>query len=127
VLYSDYNGGNSLGLITQQDINIGLYSEDTLRIDGALLAQKGRVGRYYYTSSCSSTYYKQDTITTFGMIATNQRYGFSWVCNEVWCSGYNIRDLQFDSNLTLSPPPLFPTTGEYTFLSWEEILENETY
>ena len=98
LIYATQDGTIAIGLIAQKDISIGLFSEDNLEIDGALLAQTGRVGRPYYTSTCSSSYYKRDTITVYGGIATNQRYGFSWVCNpgSVYCSGYNLRTLNFD-------------------------------
>ncbi len=72
-------------------------------------------------------YRKRASITTFGAIATNQRYGFAWVGNLFSCadgstndSGYCLRSLNFDSNLTYAPPPSFPTTGQYSTLSWEE-------
>lgn len=116
----------ALGVIAQNNINIGLYSDDTLEVNGALLAQKGRVGRYYYPSSCSSTYYERTTINVYGAIASNQRYGFSWICGGVWCSGYNNRNIAFDSHLTYSPPPSYPSTGEYAFVSWEELVPGET-
>lgn len=134
--YTNYDGTDAIGLIAQNDINVGLYSEgdfsgsddeQELKIDAALIAQKGRVGRYYYPEDCSSTYFKRNIITVYGSIATNQRYGFSWVCNGSWCSGYDIRNLNFDNNLTYAPPPSFPTTDVYDFISWEEVLEGESY
>ena len=76
-------------------------------------------------STCQE-YRKRDTITTFGSLATNQRYGFAWVGNLFNCtvgtnnSGYCTRNLNFDSNLTYAPPPDFPTTGQYKTISWEE-------
>jgi len=127
ILYSAKDGTSALGLIAQNNINIGLYSEDDLEINAALLAQKGRVGRFYYPSDCSTTYYKRDAITVYGSIGTANRYGFSWGCEGVYCSGYNNRNITFDANLTYSPPPSFPSSGEYTFISWEEILEGESY
>jgi len=132
--YTNYDGSDAIGLIAQNNINVGLYSENDLRIDAALIAQNGRVGRYYYGedwTSCDeiSTYYQRDTITVYGAIATNQRYGFSWVCSpgSYYCSGYETRNLDFDSNLTYAPPPSFPSTDTYDFISWEEVLEGETY
>lgn len=120
VLYTHYDGTDTLGLIAQNDISVGLYSEDNLEIDGALFAQNGRVGRYYFPYSCSSTYYKRDTITLRGALGTNIRYGFSWVCGDSWCSGYHYRNLFFDEELIYAPPPSFPTTATSTIISWEE-------
>jgi len=122
--YTNYDGQDKLGIIAQKDILIGLYSEgdfsgtadqQELRIDGALLAQKGRVGRNGYSSSCGSLW-QRNKITVNGSIGTAQRYGFRWTSG----SGYQIRNIYFDTNLTLSPPPSFPTTGVFSILSWKE-------
>ncbi len=125
--YTEYDGNDNLGLIAQNNISVGLYSENDLKIDGALFAQNGRVGRNYFPSSCSSTYYKRDSITLRGALGTNIRYGFSWSCcnwwgNCYWCSGYDDRNLNFDENLIFMPPPSFPTapTSTYSVLSWDE-------
>ncbi len=117
LLYTNYDGSDVIGLIAQNNINIGLYSEDDLKIDAALIAQKGRVGRFYYSSSCSSNYIRQK-ITLYGMIATYLRYGFAYADN----TGYQIRNLNYDGNLLYGPPPSFPlTSDQYITLSWEEI------
>lgn len=142
----------AVGLITQNNILVGYFSEDDLRVDAALIAQNGRVGRPYYGASFTASttnsnfqlyptagslnpdggttcqqYRKRTSIITYGSLATNQRYGFSWTgynlfnCGTFWNnSGYCNRTLNFDSNLTYAPPPDFPTTGEYETLSWEE-------
>ncbi|PIS05598.1 MAG: hypothetical protein COT81_00345 [Candidatus Buchananbacteria bacterium CG10_big_fil_rev_8_21_14_0_10_42_9] len=124
--YTNYDGSDIIGLIAQNDISVGLYSEDDLRIDGALIAQKGKIGRKYYASSCSSSDYIRDTITTFGSLVSYERYGFAWDCGY-HCSGYINRNLQFDNNLIYNPPPSFPTTGDFEFISWEEVLPGESY
>src|SRR3989344_3025141 len=46
--YTNYDGSDALALIAQNNINIGLQASTSLRIDAALVAQNGRVGRYYY-------------------------------------------------------------------------------
>jgi hypothetical protein len=117
LLYTNYDGRDVISLIAQNNINVGLYSLDTLRIDAALVAQNGRVGRFYYDSDCSSSYIRQ-TLTLYGMIASNQRYGFAYTDG----TGYQTRNLIYDTNLLYSPPPSFPlTSDQYTILSWEEI------
>lgn len=72
-------------------------------------------------------YRKRTLITTYGSLATNQRYGFAWTGYNLFnCgsdynnSGYCDRNLIFDSYLAFAPPPSFPTTGEYKIISWEE-------
>ncbi len=123
LLYTNYDGTDVIALIAQNNINIGLVSDNNLRIDAALMAQNGRVGRYYYRppdgfSNRCSPYHVRNTITTFGMIGSSQRYGFAYTDGN----GYQIRNLNYDSNLLYSPPPSFPlTTDSYETISWEEI------
>ncbi|MEK7512964.1 MAG: hypothetical protein AAB601_02080 [Patescibacteria group bacterium] len=123
LLYSNYDGKDALQLIAQNNVNIGLFSEDDLRIDAALIAQNGRVGRYYYRppgwygQGCSPNHVRQK-ITSYGTIATYLRYGFAYTDS----TGYQIRELVYDSNLLYSPPPAAPQTGEhYEQVSWEEV------
>ncbi len=117
ILYTTYDGQETLALLAQKNINIGLYSEDDLQIDGALVAKNGRVGRYYYDSSCGANYLRQK-ITLNGMIASNQRYGFAYTDG----TGYQIRNINYDTNLLYGPPPSFPlTSDQYELLSWEEV------
>ena len=123
LLYTNYDGSDVIALIAQNNINIGMVSSDVLRIDAALVAQSGRVGRYYYRppvwwSNRCSPYHDRDTITSFGMIATNQRYGFAYTDGN----GYDTRNLIYDGNLLYSPPPNFPLTSDnYELVSWEEV------
>jgi hypothetical protein len=126
ILYTNYDGSDIIGLIAQGDVDIILNSEDNLRIDGALLAQNGRVGRKYYGSYCTSWWWWictnmesdiKDTITINGSIATKQRYGFAYTDG----TGYTNRNLIYDNNLLYYPPPYFPTGTNYAIDLWEEI------
>jgi hypothetical protein len=115
--YTNYDGRDVISLISQNNINIGLYSNDVLRIDAALIAQNGRIGRYYYGSACSP-YHVRSSITSYGMIGTNQRYGFAYTDS----TGYTSRNLVYDANLLYGPPPSFPlAASQYSLISWEEI------
>ncbi len=117
LLYTNYDGSDNIGLIAQNNFNVGLVSQDDLRIDAAIIAQNGRVGRFYYSGSCSPNHTK-DTITLYGMLATSQRYGFAYTDG----TGYQIRNINYDANLLYSPPPSFPlTSDQYTTISWEEV------
>lgn len=129
LMYNEYDGSNAIGLIAQGNVNVGLYSDDNLEIDAALVAQTGRVGRYYYSSSCGSTY-TQGTITIYGMIASFIRYGFSYTGSSYNCgggigyigSGYCNRNITYDPNLLYGPPPSFPlSSSSYVPLSWQEV------
>lgn len=120
--YTNYDGTDTIALIAQNNINVGFVSEDDLQIDAALIAQNGRVGRYYYSSSCS-TYYDRSVLRLYGMIATNLRYGFAFANNGgQHVSGYEDRIITYDANLLYAPPPSFPLTSDsYSTISWEEI------
>ncbi len=121
LIYSDYDGSSVIGLISQGNVNVGLMSKDDLRIDGALVAEKGRVGRFYYSTSCSvsgTMYYDRNSITLHGMIATYIRYGFGYTDH----TGYDIRNIYYDANLLYGPPPSFPqATNQYQVISWQEL------
>jgi hypothetical protein len=117
LLYTNYDGQDSIGLIAQNNFNVGLVSSNNLRIDAALVAQNGRAGRYYYSANCGPEYIR-NTLTLYGMIATNQRYGFAYTDG----TGYTTRNINYDANLLYGPPPSFPlTSDQYSILSWEEI------
>ena len=120
------NQDSALGLIGQKDILIPLYSPDNLQIEAAMLAQKGHVFRYYYPDASwgepYATYSARNSITTYGSIITNTMWTFAWVDSDgSVISGYRTSDLGYDANLTFSPPPYFPTSGNYEIGAWEEL------
>jgi len=125
VRYTNYNASDTIGIIAQNNVNVGLFSDDILRIDGALVAQNGRVGRYYYSppnpqnnsQKCGSTVVRQE-VTLYGSIISNNRYGFGF--NDL--TGYLERNIIYDPNLLYAPPPSFPMAGsQYEIVSWKEI------
>ncbi|KKS77395.1 MAG: hypothetical protein UV64_C0027G0006 [Parcubacteria group bacterium GW2011_GWC1_43_11b] len=122
LLYTNYDGRDATALFAQKNINIGENSENVIRLDATLIAKNGRVGRYYYGPSCG-THNRQD-ITVYGMIATNQRYGFAYVDNLTGelKSGYANRYIIYDGNLLYNPPPYLPlATDNYQVISWREL------
>ena len=132
ILYTNYDGRDVIGLIAQGSIEVIRDSDATIRIDGALIAQTGRVGRNYY--SLKQFWYGWDycpcnemacqdhktTITLYGAMATSQRYGFAWGDNCPRDTGYTNRNLYYDGNLSYYPPPYFPTGTQYQMDLWEE-------
>lgn len=115
--YTNYDGTDVIALISQGNVNVGLVSDNNLNIDGALVSQNGRVGRFYYANNCGTNYIR-NSLTLYGMIATNLRYGFAYTDN----TGYTTRNINYDANLLYGPPPSFPlTSDQYEILSWEEI------
>jgi hypothetical protein len=128
LLYTNYDGQDAIGLIAQKDINVGLNSTTTLRIDAALVAQSGRVGRYYYPPNANwpsnggnaqcSPYHLRNSITLYGMLGSYGRYGFAYTDG----TGYTNRTIIYDANLLYAPPPLFPIAyDQYQSFSWEEV------
>ena len=117
LLYSSYNGSDVMSLISQGNITAGLNSDNDLRIDAALVAQNGKIGRFYYSSSCGSNYVR-NSITLYGMLASNIRYGFAYTDG----TGYDVRNIIYDANLLYGPPPSFPlTSDQYQTISWQEV------
>lgn len=124
--YTNYDGTDAIGLIAQRDFSVGLFSENDIRIDAAIIAQNGRAGRYYYgnpsinvqysPANCAAGYINRSVFTNLGSIATYQRYGFAYTDG----TGYATRNLTWDSNLLFAPPPYFPTTGVFEQLGWDE-------
>lgn len=110
IAYAHNDGSEVLGVIAQNDIETTKNSESVLTMDGAYLAQNGRVGRTNYGNTKS-------TITVYGAIATNQRYGFAYTDG----TGYTNRNLYYDNNLLYNPPPYFPTGTQYSIDLWEEL------
>jgi hypothetical protein len=122
----NYVDSNSvLGLIAQKDILIPLYSPDRLEVKAALLAQKGHVFRYYYPHwwfEPYKTYAIRNYIETYGSIITNTMWTFSWVDDQGnVVSGYRETEMSYNPDLTYTPPPYFPVSGEYEIVSWEEV------
>lgn len=120
--YTDYDGSDVLGLISQGDITVGWESSDELRIDGALIAQNGRIGRFYYKGPegnqgrCSPNHVRQK-ITLFGTISSQGEYGFRYTDG----TGYQSIIIIFDPNLMYAPPPSFPLTSQfYSPIFWNE-------
>lgn len=123
--YTNYDGQDVIGLIAQDNFWVGVVSNDTLRIDAAIIAQNGRVSRHAYYNCGVNTV--QTSITFYGMFATNQRYAYGNLgagCSpSIGLSGYQINRIYiYDPNLLYGPPPSFPlTTDQYQIISWDEI------
>jgi len=110
-----------VGLIAQKNILVPLYSPNILEIQAVMVAQKGAVQRYYYSSSYSP-YHTRNQIMVRGSIITNQVWTWSWVGGGgAVVSGYQTTESYYEPALIYEPPPFFPTSGELQFISWEEI------
>lgn len=113
------DGTRSFGAISQGNVLIPYYAaQNNLTLNGAFVAQHGRFGRrYYYTGS----FILRSTLDMYGMMASNLVPVTTWVDGSgSVISGYQGGTTSYDPNLLYAPPPFFPTTGEYQFLSWKQ-------
>ncbi len=117
--YVAYDHTNNLGLIAQGDIYFGRNIPTNFRIDGALMAQKGKIIRHGYISGCGSgSWSVKNSLTINGsLISYNKSY---WNFGSPPSSGFTTRNINYDADLLFMPPPYFPTSGEYEFISWAE-------
>lgn len=117
--YLAYDGNHRLGLIAQRDIYFARDIPTNFIADGALMAQKGKIIRHGYISSCgSTTNAMRNSLTMNGaVISYNKSY---WNFNSPPVSGFTTRTITYDTRLLYEPPPYFPVSGEYEFISWKE-------
>lgn len=119
LVYQSYDDTNSLGLIAQNDIYFARDIPEDFRIDGALMAQKGNIIRHGYFSWCGGTSEAvKDKLTINGSVISF--FTSYWNFGSGPESGFIEREITYDTNLLYDPPPYFPTSGEYEFISWIE-------
>lgn len=124
--YTNYDGQDVIGLISQGNVLIGMVSADVLQIDAAVLAQNGAIFRYYYEGKGGgkcNPYHLRTSITFHGAMASfNQSYFAYSDSGGVITNGYQSQPAYYDSNLLYAPPPSFPKTSDkYEVISWKEI------
>ncbi|MFH1353996.1 MAG: hypothetical protein ABIH36_01790 [bacterium] len=114
------DGTRSFGAVAQRHVLIPYSAApDNLQLDGAFIAQKGRFGRHYYDSGAHRL---KTSMVRYGMVASNFIPVTAWVDGSGQViSGYRQGQSGYDPNLLYQPPPHFPTTGQYQFISWEEV------
>ncbi len=125
--YQAQDGSSALGLIAQNNIIFGLSVPQIFEVDGALLAQNGRVIRHNYKvrgCNMSNEAVKQQLILYGALISNQKSYWNFGQGNSGFgsdpVSGFSQRTVTYDPNLYYNPPPYFPDQGEYEFISWEE-------
>ncbi len=112
------DGTRAFGAVAQRHLLIP-YSgaPNNLILDGAYLSQNGKFGRRNYTSG---PHRLKSSIDIFGMIGSFQIPGTTWSSGGSVVSGYQSKVQTYDPNLLYGPPPYFPTSGQYEFISWEQ-------
>ncbi|KKQ52255.1 hypothetical protein A2865_02285 [Candidatus Woesebacteria bacterium RIFCSPHIGHO2_01_FULL_39_17] len=122
--YLARDGNHKLGLVAENDIIITRGVPEYFDLDGALLAQNGRIIRHHYgwfgCRSPGSDRLKNE-FNFYGSLISNQRayWNFSSGARSP-ATGFVKSTLDYDSTNFGSPPPYFPTFGGYRFLSWKE-------
>lgn len=119
ILYTTYDGSDTLGLIAQRDIYFGRNIPEDFQIDAVLFAQGGHIIRHAYYSACgNSSNNVKDSLTINGSVISNGKPYWNWGSGPI--SGFVVRTTNYDPNVLYSPPPYFPTSGTYEFISWTE-------
>lgn len=119
-LYTNYDGTDAIGLIAKNNVEVVLESPTSLRIDAYIVAQTGRVGREHYSCAGATCKLDRALITIFGGFASNQLFEFNyWDHGAI--KGYQAADYVYDNNLSVNPPPYFPTGANYVIDQWEEL------
>lgn len=109
--YTYNDGRDVIGLVAKNNVQIVQNCQTNLTIDGALLAQSGKVFRdseHYYDTKSS--------LTINGAIASFLQPFFNY-----GSYGFSTRTYNFDNNLLYNPPPYFPTGTEYSIDLWDEL------
>ncbi len=119
LVFAAYDQTNALGLIAQKDIYFSRNIPDNFRVDAALIAQKGKIIRHGYLWFCgSSSQALKNKLTINGTIISYEKS--YWNFGSPPSSGFREREITYDAALLYQPPPYFPTSGDYEFISWKE-------
>ncbi|KKR11649.1 MAG: hypothetical protein UT39_C0004G0008 [Candidatus Woesebacteria bacterium GW2011_GWA1_39_21] len=119
ITYTTYDGSDILGLVAQNNIYFAKNIPDYFQVDAILIAQKGNAMRHYYYQGCGGTQnaVRQKLTINGSLISYYKSY---WNFGSAPDSGFRERVINFDNNSLYNPPPYFPTSGEYEFISWSE-------
>ena len=119
IKYTAYDGSNTLGLIAQNDMYFTRDVPEDFQLDAILMAQQGRILRHGYFSWCGGTTGAvKDKLTINGSVISYLKS--YWNFGSAPDSGFITREINYDSNNLFNPPPYFPTTGSYEFITWKE-------
>ncbi|MEK7166313.1 MAG: hypothetical protein AAB874_05900, partial [Patescibacteria group bacterium] len=118
--YVAKDGHSTLGVFAQNNIYYALNIPSNFEINGALLAQRGRIIRHNYKYGTCSSYSNavRTKLTIYGAVISNQKSYWNFGTGPT--SGFQTREVTYDPNLYFEPPPYFPSQGEYEFIFWEE-------
>lgn len=119
ITYKDHDGSDTLGLIAQADIYFVRDVPDDFMVDAVLMAQSGKIIRHGYLQTCGGTTGAvKNSLTLNGSVISY--YKSYWNFGDPLESGFTNRYINYDSHNQYAPPPFFPTSGDYEFISWKE-------
>lgn len=121
--YTNYDGSDSLLVISQNNNLVGLYSPNYMTLRGIFVAQNGFFGRNHYPCSKYSPYCQREELKIFGSIVSKGRVGTQWVnLGGHIESGYKKRETYLDPNLVYNPPLFTPfLSSQFKIVKWEEL------
>jgi hypothetical protein len=121
--YSSLGGNDGITIIAEEDILFPLQVPNNMSVRGIFIAQTGHFGRNYYSPAdgYNPEHAYKNSITINGSIVSNGRSSTKWLCDGVYCSGFNTRSNSYDQTQAHNPPPLTPYTSEdFRFIQWRE-------
>lgn len=113
---SNPNSDDMLGLISEKDVVVSENTPYNVEVGGSIMA----LGNSFIVEEWWEGPAK-GTLTVYGGIIQRERGPvgtFSSVTGQK-LSGYS-KDYRYDARLVNSPPPFYPTTGDYISLCWKE-------
>ena len=119
ITYTTYDGTDVLGLISQNNLYFTRDIPDDFRLDAVLMSQNGAIIRHGYISSCNPGAWSiKNSLTMNGAVINYDKSYWNW--GDPLESGFRTRTINYDTHILYAPPPYFPTSGEYQFISWRE-------
>jgi hypothetical protein len=100
-----------LGLVGD-DIIVKNNTKTNLRIDGTVLAASSFYNQYWNSGST------QGALTISGGVIQHKRGPVGQFSGSTITSGYS-KSYYYDPRMADSPPPHFPTTGQFDVISWQ--------
>jgi hypothetical protein len=119
---SVHDGTRAFAAVAQRHIQIPWSgAPDSMSLDGAYVAQTGSFHRRYYPDCCGAEAHRLKVLLTrYGMVASDGVPVTAWVDAGAVISGFQQGQSSYDSNFIYAPPPYFPSSGTYEFISWQE-------
>lgn len=123
ITYTAYDGRDVLGLVSKDNIFFTRDIPENFQVDAILMAQKGKIIRHRYTNDQCRYWIVgsvKNSLTINGALISYYKSYWNFTYGGTLVSGFRTRTVNYDTNVLYAPPPYFPTSGEYEFISWRE-------